>query len=673
MDQNSKRNIINLDSDSDSDFKETNQSFHKNKSQKLRENHTPKTETIDLLSDTNDEKNNDIIVIEDAAINNQEPMLNQTKISKEPADETKLTPQQLMRMKAADAAERRLKQAKKKAEEKIETKVDNFSKDNNNYHVKAVNIETLKLKHEDNENHKINILNNTTNNKKRKSKSLSPYLNQTSSRIRMISNPGYCSDFNVTGDTDTVSLHQLIGSTDLIKTYQFNMLIDFDYLSKFVRSKDCEFVLINKGEEHLNISDASWENYKIHTVDMSLKLPPRGTHHSKIMVNFFRDGSCQIVIHTMNLIDSDHILRTQMCWISPILKMHTDKSKYLDFTDNNLTLQNDTGTAFKRDFIGYLYSYENNDINKLIDSLGKYDFTPIDVVFIGSSPGHYEYRDKSLLNKKNAKSIFGYGRLWQVIHMLNLQSLSGKLVGQASSIAGPCDDWKRNELVHVLTSCVEKGYPLPKKSNYIYNNQKFCVEPILIWPTVKEVLKSRVGPLAGSALCFTAEGKWPAYKRQYDEIKRYFHKWASKPANESKSGRSNLVPHVKTYTLSENNFRTLKWMLLTSANVSRQAWGKPNFKSKEYSVIQYDISSFEAGVFIDPSLLRIDSNTENRQQVLVPTFGKDTLTQEESQSLGNTIKIGIRLPYDTPLERYKEDDQAWTQDDAAKYANDIYI
>jgi tyrosyl-DNA phosphodiesterase 1 len=572
-------------------------------------------------------------------------------IKSEPALERKLTPQELMRKKLAEAAENRLKRkveqvpVDKQVEECKRPMIDQTSKINN------FNKPTMREKPLPS---------------KRTTTLMSTSIGDNTSRIRMIANPTYCSEFLVDGDKDAVSLGDLIGSPDLVKTYQFNMLIDFEYFIRFVSNKSCEFVLVNKStDDFLHIEPPSWEKYNIKTIDASGRLSKYGTHHTKMMVNFFRDGSCQIVVHTMNLTQADHLLQTQMCWVSPPLQLHTNPSDYLDFNSDQLDIKKETGTVFKRDFIAYLLKYHNPDMDALINKVGRYDFSPIDVIFVASAPGEYKYDFWDRLIKPTAKPMFGYGRLWQVIHMLDLQSLSGKFICQVSTLAGPCDSYRRNTFVHLLTSCAEKGFPLIKNAEYKQPKaQKHKLEPLIVWPTEKEIVSSKGGPLSGMALHLTISGKWAAYQRQYDDIKRYFYKWTrfTDEPRESKAGRSNLSPHVKTYTVTEDNFKTLKWFLMTSANNSHQAWGK----YQRYDDISYVISSYEAGIFVAPELLRVDSNTDGKKQVLVPCYGRDDANDVHLLS-ENKYKIGMRLPYDTPLEPYGENDQPWAKPDCEKY------
>lgn len=64
------------------------------------------------------------------------------------------------------------------------------------------------------------------------------------------------------------------------------------------------------------------------------------------------------------------------------------------------------------------------------------------------------------------------------------------------------------------------------------------------------------------------------------------------------------MPHIKTYTRiyhdEEKNKTLVAWHLLTSANLSRAAWGEYQ-KNKT----QMYIKSFELGVFFCPSLWEV--------------------------------------------------------------------
>jgi len=63
------------------------------------------------------------------------------------------------------------------------------------------------------------------------------------------------------------------------------------------------------------------------------------------------------------------------------------------------------------------------------------------------------------------------------------------------------------------------------------------------------------------------------------------------------SGRTRAVPHIKTYFRMSPDHSKLGWFLLTSANLSKAAWGKMNKNGDKLSVMNW-----EAGVLFVPEL-----------------------------------------------------------------------
>jgi len=86
-------------------------------------------------------------------------------------------------------------------------------------------------------------------------------------------------------------------------------------------------------------------------------------------------------------------------------------------------------------------------------------------------------------------------------------------------------------------------------------------------------------------------------------------------------------------------------MLVTSANLSKQAWGEAHNSAGESRV-----SSYELGVLVWPELL-------GEKASMVPTFKADTppLTGRKAGEL----VIGARMPYDLPLVPYAKSDEPW--------------
>ena len=76
------------------------------------------------------------------------------------------------------------------------------------------------------------------------------------------------------------------------------------------------------------------------------------------------------------------------------------------------------------------------------------------------------------------------------------------------------------------------------------------------------------------------------------------------------AGRRRAAPHVKTYIRYADE-KTLDWALITSANISKQAWGDSRNAAGEVR-----IASYELGVLFWPSLYDETSS-------MVPTFKTD--------------------------------------------------
>ncbi|KAI5284040.1 hypothetical protein KEM52_003130, partial [Ascosphaera acerosa] len=147
------------------------------------------------------------------------------------------------------------------------------------------------------------------------------------------------------------------------------------------------------------------------------------------------------------------------------------------------------------------------------------------------------------------------------------------------------------------------------------------------------------------------------------------------------AGRRRAAPHIKTYVRFTDaaDMASIDWALVTSANLSKQAWGAEVNKAGEVR-----ISSWEIGVLVWPDLFVGDPDDRNndnggrqarRKAVMVPTFKRDTISPElaaqvqrdydsahEDGSLGGTplTAVAIRMPYDLPLTPYAATTRPWT-------------
>nr|XP_020755887.1 tyrosyl-DNA phosphodiesterase 1 isoform X5 [Odocoileus virginianus texanus] len=150
-----------------------------------------------------------------------------------------------------------------------------------------------------------------------------------------------------------------------------------------------------------------------------------------------------------------------------------------------------------------------------------------------------------------------------------------------------------------------------------------------IYPSVENVRTSLEGYPAGGSLPYSIQ---TAEKQNW--LHSYFHKWSA-----DASGRSNAMPHIKTYMRASPDFSQIAWFLVTSANLSKAAWG-----ALEKNGTQLMIRSYELGVLFLPS-----------------AFGLDSFKVKQKFFSGSSQEpaASFPVPYDLPPELYGDRDRPW--------------
>jgi tyrosyl-DNA phosphodiesterase-1 len=102
----------------------------------------------------------------------------------------------------------------------------------------------------------------------------------------------------------------------------------------------------------------------------------------------------------------------------------------------------------------------------------------------------------------------------------------------------------------------------------------------------------------------------------------------------------------------------IEWALVTSANLSTQAWGTAMNAGGEVR-----ICSWEVGVLVWPELLFTEEEKKGgKSGVMVPCFKQDEpdLSQTSPNDGADTaLYVGFRMPYDLPLTPYSAQDIPW--------------
>ncbi|XP_067119968.1 tyrosyl-DNA phosphodiesterase 1 [Centruroides vittatus] len=387
---------------------------------------------------------------------------------------------------------------------------------------------------------------------------------------------------------------------------QFNYMIDIPWLMKQypLEFRSCPLLIVH-GEQkeakyRLEQSAKPYPNIKFCQAKLEILY---GTHHTKMMMMLYENG-LRVVIHTSNLIEGDWFQKTQGMWVSPIFPKLEEPSVTIG----------ESPTEFKRDLIDYLTVYDDSSLNEWIQTVKYHDLSAAKVFLIGSVPGRHV---------GSRKTMFGHLKLRKILTNFGSSSVTSDwpVIGQFSSIGslGPDKDkWLCGEW-HTSLATVKKAKLIP-------NN----VPLKLIYPTVDNVRLSLEGYPAGGSLPYSNH---VAVKQPY--LKNYFYQWKS-----SHLGRTCASPHIKSYCRISPCMKYISWFALTSANLSKAAWG-----CLEKNGSQLMIRSYELGIVFIPEVLC------NKNYFMVEN---DDDCNDEDEDNGKFF-----LPFDVPLDPYEKLDEPW--------------
>ena len=171
------------------------------------------------------------------------------------------------------------------------------------------------------------------------------------------------------------------------------------------------------------------------------------------------------------------------------------------------------------------------------------------------------------------------------------------------------------------------------------------------------------------------------------------------PLVQGKAFRNLAAPHIKTY-IRFSRRGNIDWALVTSANLSTQAWGAG--KNKTDGSVR--VCSWEAGVLVWPGLWETEAEAESvkmervedgggkdregkdierktkrakgrrrRRAKMMPAFGQDTPSMpfdispassdpSFAEKTTDVVTVAFRMPYDMPLIPYAAGDEPWSAD-----------
>ncbi|CAN6452176.1 unnamed protein product [Victoria cruziana] len=429
-------------------------------------------------------------------------------------------------------------------------------------------------------------------------------------------------DLPTWANTSAVALDDIIEGEVLVAILS-NYMVDIDWLfSACPLLRKVPHVLVIHGESD-GILDHIKKNKLMNWTFHKPRLPiAYGTHHSKAMLLVYPQG-VRVVIHTANLIYVDWNNKTQGLWMQ-------------DFPWKERQDQSNT-SPFEEDLVDYLEKLKWPGLNVSIPVAGsatinssffrKFDFSSASVRLVASVPG---YHSGGSLRK------WGHMKLRSVLQesQFDKEFQKSPIVYQFSSLGSLDEKWMDELAASMSSGLSENGLSLG-----LGNVQ-------IIWPTVEDVRCSLEGYAAGGAL--------PSPQKNIEKafLKKYWCKWKA-----VHTGRCRAMPHIKSYT--RYNGQRLAWFLLTSANLSKAAWG-----ALQKNGSQLMIRSYELGVLFLPSSIskaRSSFSCTNSSRAIqtgqgVPQSRRQTelvtLCYGESNASSPSELVRLPVPYQLPPVPY---------------------
>ena len=281
----------------------------------------------------------------------------------------------------------------------------------------------------------------------------------------------------------------------------------------------------------------------------------------------------------------------------------------------------------------------------LRDALRFYDFEDVKACLVASTPSRQNLATLDIATK----TIWGWPALEQTLRRIPATKASGAhLVAQVSSIAtlGVTTAWLHGTLLQAMKGSLNSG------SNAAHSIADSTTPKLsIVFPTADEIRRTIDGYACGYSI--HTKLQTAAHQRQLNYLMPHLCHWAGDHQRHQdigavrEAGRQRTGPHIKTYLrFVDAEMKKLDWAMVTSANLSKQAWGSEGTRLKEVK-----ISSFEAGVVFWPDLWKEDG----KAACMVPVFRTDIPEQRENDG----VVVGWRMSYDLPLVPYAEDEEPW--------------
>ncbi|KAL8831000.1 MAG: hypothetical protein Q9170_005485 [Blastenia crenularia] len=422
-----------------------------------------------------------------------------------------------------------------------------------------------------------------------------------------------------------------------------------------------------------NIDTDTRDMVQVKIVHGSWKKEDSNRINIEMIIIFRHDEQAQVNIITGNFIVRDWSM-CQAVWRSPLLPLSDRSIETTAYPDPPCI---GSGARFKKDLVAYLRAYGSKRTGPLTTELDNYDFSSIRAALIASVPSKQYPRNKD----PDTETLWGWPALRHILSHIEMVFPQAKphIVLQCSSIASVGEKWMEDTFLKALS--VSRPSSTPKSQR----KAKFS----LVYPTADEIRRSVDGYGSGGSIHMKTQNAGQV--KQLNYLKPMFCHWAGDQGSDPTSRedpnrapvrralRRRAAPHIKTYMrFSDEEMTRIDWAIMTSANLSKQAWGEAMTAAGEVRICSYEI-----GLVAWPGLWDDDGKA-----AMVPVFGQDmpddaddrsakdadndggeqTTDEEGGKGLRGPMiekkkacrtRVGLRMPYDLPLTPYAQEEMPW--------------
>jgi len=371
------------------------------------------------------------------------------------------------------------------------------------------------------------------------------------------------------------------------------------------------------------------------------------------MLLFYPNG-IRVMICTANFIEGDWTLKTQGIWIQdfPLKRDSLSSSSSL----SKKIVSKSPSSDFENALIRYFKVCGGFDCS----ILSNYDFSKATAALVPTVPGYFsgasadnwgQQRVKQFLSEENFEDEFE----------------RAPLILQYSSMGSLSENW-----LHGLISSFTSGKGWKNKGTEKGSHE---IDLKIVYPTVEQIAQSLEG-YAGGGSVPVSSANWKPFLRKFNQ-KDPLCIWGG-----GNAGRTRAVPHIKSYTRFNPDSPIIPWFLLTSANLSKPAWGE--WQNNKWGGTSFFMRSYELGVLFLPSTLQNvlalsftctpdtpiyhsippDSHFDSIQLISFYDHNddNDVTHNPDPKSANQILRVYFPIPYPIPPVAYRAKDEPWVND-----------